>query len=486
MSTRIMYTQCLIGDVPMLLPTLILLEIGSLLACPSVWISDGDNCYYSSTVLVTHSEAQTACSGTGSTLMVIENAAENSQASTLGGESSMWIGLEMVSHKNWIWVDGTPVSFEEWKSNGEKNGQRGGCVFIQPDGKWVQSSSCDTPMKFICLRDVNTPCTDGVCDPASILYPLSETTTQHVTTQRTTTYMTTEPAQTTTHSTKQPTTQATAQPTTQPTTQSTTQPTTKITTQSTTQTTMQPTELSTQPTTQPMPQPTSQRVTQPTTQTTTQPTAQPTIETAIQPTTQMTTQSTTKITTEATTHSLTQSISQTTSHLITTTTEKTSQPSELTSQMISLLNSTFTDSTQAQKETTISSVKTTSMNTASTLGSEMTGSTSEMNITLAPSIATVEQNYATKPIAIYLITTKGQTEAYKRAKRIEYEPVEATAAVTIGSIGLIIVLIALIAVFIGDLGAFYQNFKTMQRNLFGLKQEYQLQNVSHASLTTLN
>ncbi|CAH1777581.1 unnamed protein product, partial [Owenia fusiformis] len=224
MSKRKTTTQFFTIDIPMLLLILVLLEIGSLLACPSAWTLVGDDCYYSSTMLATHSEAETACNGTGSTLIVIEDSTENDLATTLGSGTTMWIGLEQISHKNWIWVDGTPVTFEEWDSNGEKTGLTGGCVYIQPDGKWIQASSCDTQMQFICLRDVNTPCADGMCDPAGILSLGSETTV-NVTTQGTTTDITTEP-----------TTQPTAQMTTQPTAQMTTEPT-----QSTTQMTTEPT-----------------------------------------------------------------------------------------------------------------------------------------------------------------------------------------------------------------------------------------------------
>ena len=70
--------------------------------------------YYSSSYLDWNA-AKTACGQlSGGTLATIDNADVNTLVASVSG-SSMWIGLNDISSEgHWVWVDGTPFSYNNW------------------------------------------------------------------------------------------------------------------------------------------------------------------------------------------------------------------------------------------------------------------------------------------------------------------------------------------------------------------------------------
>ncbi|CAH1778160.1 unnamed protein product [Owenia fusiformis] len=118
-------------------------------ACPSSWFHHGSRCFYISSIGVAFSEAQTICEAMDANLVGILNDVDNTFLSNLS-IANMWIGLTRGTHSTWEWSDGSPLTFTRWSSVDDEKSNRSGCVYMDHNGKWVQPTKCDIPLGYVC------------------------------------------------------------------------------------------------------------------------------------------------------------------------------------------------------------------------------------------------------------------------------------------------------------------------------------------------
>jgi hypothetical protein len=99
-------------------------------------------CYERFVTALPWTAAQAACQALGGTLAKIESAQENAVLVGLIGQADHWIGgTDAASEMTWVWYDGTPFVFTNWRS-GEPNDGSGNfpedCAIIEGDqgGTW--------------------------------------------------------------------------------------------------------------------------------------------------------------------------------------------------------------------------------------------------------------------------------------------------------------------------------------------------------------
>ncbi len=115
----------------------------------------------SSTYLVcTHTEtwanANDACTGMGYHLVAIDDAAEDTRVrgwigTLIWGGGGYWIGLSRADAMSELqWVDGTPVTYSNWKS-GEPDGS-GNCVMVTGSlmGTGWADDACSRALVYVC------------------------------------------------------------------------------------------------------------------------------------------------------------------------------------------------------------------------------------------------------------------------------------------------------------------------------------------------
>ena len=89
-------------------------------------------------------------------LVSIASAEEQELVQQLGSGTERWIGAtDIATEETYVWIDGTPFGFDNWRSGEPNNdGTNGGeedCAEIEDDGRW-DDQSCDKAKRYICER----------------------------------------------------------------------------------------------------------------------------------------------------------------------------------------------------------------------------------------------------------------------------------------------------------------------------------------------
>ncbi|XP_069825774.1 CD209 antigen-like protein C isoform X2 [Dendropsophus ebraccatus] len=122
--------------------------------CPDGWNTTGCSCYYVSEYKTTWDEARDKCFNMNSTLVIVKNKTELDTLSKLYKmDGRYWIGLrrDPENIQTWKWLDGTRVSFNNWKENQPSNYlNREHCAETQ-SGPW-NDEYCLNELYYICKK----------------------------------------------------------------------------------------------------------------------------------------------------------------------------------------------------------------------------------------------------------------------------------------------------------------------------------------------
>ncbi|XP_039455862.1 asialoglycoprotein receptor 2-like [Oreochromis aureus] len=125
--------------------------------CPEGWRMFCHSCYVLSEKLGSWDEGRDDCRSKGADLVVIESLEDKTFISSYIKERA-WIGLnDKEEEGNWKWVDGTPLTLQNWVAkqpdNGDGNPKWGeeDCVHVEPDASW-NDLSCSASLKWICEK----------------------------------------------------------------------------------------------------------------------------------------------------------------------------------------------------------------------------------------------------------------------------------------------------------------------------------------------
>merc|ERR1711910_10960 len=102
-------------------------------------------------------DALTGCIADGATLATIESQAEQDGVYALTGDAGAWIGLaDFLDEGNFAWVDGTTVSYTNWRPNQPNNGgDNQHCAWVRPDGGW-DDVVCGKTNAYVCQKATTT------------------------------------------------------------------------------------------------------------------------------------------------------------------------------------------------------------------------------------------------------------------------------------------------------------------------------------------
>ena len=123
-----------------------------------------DTCYMLFNTASTWQAAQAACLAVGANLAIVQDEAEQTLVGGLSGNfpagaPNLWLGAtDEAQEASFVWVDGTPVIFQKWRSGEPNNGGQGGtpedCSVIEGDTaahEW-DDRPCTVPVPYICER----------------------------------------------------------------------------------------------------------------------------------------------------------------------------------------------------------------------------------------------------------------------------------------------------------------------------------------------
>lgn len=102
--------------------------------------------------------ARVACEALGSDhhLATVADADEGQLVATLAGNGQVWIaGSDAGNEGNWVWYNGEPLSYTNWRSGEPNDGGSGeDCMVLEGDrgGSW-DDRSCGDSYRFVCERD---------------------------------------------------------------------------------------------------------------------------------------------------------------------------------------------------------------------------------------------------------------------------------------------------------------------------------------------
>ena len=122
--------------------------------CPSGWIFFKDSCYLFSLEKATWNSALKRCKGHGASLVAVTSKEENAFLARFQFES--WIGGHQQNGQ-WIWNDGSEISFLNWQTNRYNEYGLGNCALLQRyhAGKWGKRN-CSTLARFTCEKGTET------------------------------------------------------------------------------------------------------------------------------------------------------------------------------------------------------------------------------------------------------------------------------------------------------------------------------------------
>ena len=127
--------------------------------CPEGWILYKDSCYYMFPKVCslrrefrTWTDARKFCESRGASLVTVTSQEENAFLSGLAFES--WIGAHQQNGQ-WVWTDGTEMSFTNWQTKVNTKFSEGNCAMMQRyhGGKWGKRN-CTLNAEFICEKGI--------------------------------------------------------------------------------------------------------------------------------------------------------------------------------------------------------------------------------------------------------------------------------------------------------------------------------------------
>lgn len=127
--------------------------------CETGWKKFEDSCYYLTVFKDSWSKVRSSCLKKEADLAVITNEREQIFLKSFSGASSSkryWIGLhDMDDEGTWIWVDGTRLSYQGWKS-GEPNDyeENEDCAHLWTFGEWNDAPCDDDNAYGICQKNL--------------------------------------------------------------------------------------------------------------------------------------------------------------------------------------------------------------------------------------------------------------------------------------------------------------------------------------------
>jgi large repetitive protein len=128
-------------------------------------------------VLLDWASARDACAAQGFSLPLIGDQADQDDiAAAVAPTADLWLGLSDEVEGEWVWVDGTPLGYDNWRNNEPNNGgtsmREEDCAEIEATGLW-DDQSCGDLQAYAC----EVPCevgtwhldldADGLGDPAT-------------------------------------------------------------------------------------------------------------------------------------------------------------------------------------------------------------------------------------------------------------------------------------------------------------------------------
>ncbi|XP_054834226.1 C-type lectin domain family 17, member A-like [Eublepharis macularius] len=120
--------------------------------CPPNWASFEKNCYFFSTLSAPWTAAKQSCENEGAHLVIINNRPElKFLVNLIMTDRVFWMGLSDAGQEGqWIWVDGTPLTFSSW-GKGEPNNAGHGedCATLHSNGNW-NDAFCSGNELWIC------------------------------------------------------------------------------------------------------------------------------------------------------------------------------------------------------------------------------------------------------------------------------------------------------------------------------------------------
>ncbi|KAL7991695.1 hypothetical protein Chor_015951 [Crotalus horridus] len=130
--------------------------------CQNTWVQfkDSGNCYQLNTqAALSWKAAYLSCKKQGSDLVSITSASELNYIQAKDGIAEIfWIGLNQLDVSGgWQWSDHTPLNFVNWNSEMQNVSPLEGndCAAMNAEtGDW-KSYPCDTPMPYVCKKQVN-------------------------------------------------------------------------------------------------------------------------------------------------------------------------------------------------------------------------------------------------------------------------------------------------------------------------------------------
>ena len=120
--------------------------------CPPDWLLYKDSCYTSFPFVHTWADAFGFCESYGASLITVTSQEENAFLSGLRFES--WIGAHQQNGQ-WVWTDGTEMSFTNWQTKVNTKFSEGNCAMMQRyhGGKWGKRN-CTTRAHLICQKGI--------------------------------------------------------------------------------------------------------------------------------------------------------------------------------------------------------------------------------------------------------------------------------------------------------------------------------------------
>ncbi|XP_066446129.1 C-type lectin domain family 4 member G-like [Eleutherodactylus coqui] len=120
--------------------------------CPAGWAPIGLFCYYFSTDLLTWDNARDDCIRKGSGLVMLKTREEMDALKSFLEKDRYWIGLwRDKKNANWKWLDGSVMSFSNWKPGEPNNwGNSEDCAESKL-GFW-NDDTCTTTLKYACKK----------------------------------------------------------------------------------------------------------------------------------------------------------------------------------------------------------------------------------------------------------------------------------------------------------------------------------------------
>jgi len=117
------------------------------------WTQVGSKCYKVEAGPSNYYDAIAGCIAIGGKLATIESQAEQDAIFALTGATGAYIGLsDFLDEGVFAWVDGTAVSFTNWRPNQPNNANSNQhCVWIRPDAGW-DDVTCKKTEQYVCQK----------------------------------------------------------------------------------------------------------------------------------------------------------------------------------------------------------------------------------------------------------------------------------------------------------------------------------------------